>query len=157
MNKKISIDEIVPIMREQMASNGKVRFTPKGNSMLPLLRNNMDVVTMAKPEFPLPKYSIAFYQRKNGQYVLHRVIKRKGSQYTMRGDNQYKNENGIAEEQIIANVTSFVREGKTYSVTDKTYRIYCVLWVNSVGLRKIYKLSRRMAGKVKRTIMRMGK
>ena len=157
MNKIIAIEEIVPIMREQLANNGKVRFTPKGNSMLPLLRSNMDVVTMAKPQFPLPKYSIALYQRKNGQYVLHRVIGRKGNEYTMRGDNQLINEYGITEEQIIANVTSFERNGKTYKITDKSYRLYCLLWVNSAGVRKIYKRSRRIAGKIKRKILRIGK
>lgn len=157
MNKIIDIGEIVPLMKEQMDNNGKVRFTPKGNSMLPLLRNNMDVVTMSKPEFPLAKYSIAFYQRKNGQYVLHRVVKRKDNKYTMRGDNQLTNEPGITEEQIIAYVTSFERKGKQYNISDKKYKIYCFLWVHSVWVRKLYKISRRMAGKVKRKILRKSK
>ena len=64
MNKLVSIEEIVPIMKEQMAEGGKVSFTPKGNSMLPLFRSDRDVVTLSPPRFPLKKYSIVFYQRK---------------------------------------------------------------------------------------------
>ena len=49
MNKLVSIEEIVPIMKEQMAEGGKVSFTPKGNSMLPLFRSDRDVVTLSPP------------------------------------------------------------------------------------------------------------
>ena len=45
MNKLVSIDEIAPIMKEQMEHGGKVVFTPKGNSMRPLFRSNKDMVT----------------------------------------------------------------------------------------------------------------
>ena len=42
MNKVVSIEDIVPLIKEQLNYNGTVRFTPKGNSMLPTLRNNKD-------------------------------------------------------------------------------------------------------------------
>lgn len=152
MSKLVSIEEIVPVIKEQINNDGKVSFTPKGNSMLPLFRNNMDVVTLSKPQFPVKKYSIAFYERENGTYVLHRVIGRKKQQYTMRGDNQYRNEYGISEEQIIAVVTEFVRQGKVCKVTNRRYRWYCICWTKTVYIRKIYKIFRHIAGKVKRKI-----
>lgn len=152
MNKLVSIEEIVPMMKEQIAGDGKVRFTPKGNSMLPLFRSDRDVVTLSKPRFPLKKYSIVFYQRENGQYVLHRLIGKKACGYIMRGDNQYQNEYGIREEQIIAVVSEFVRDGKNYQMTDKGYRWYCVFWSRTMYLRKIYKILRHMAGRIKRKI-----
>ncbi len=154
MNKLVSMDEIVPIMREQIAHGGKVRFTPKGNSMLPLFRNNLDTVTLEKPEFPLKKYSIVLYQRKSGQYVLHRMVGIRDIYYIMRGDNQYRNEYGISEDQIIAVVSEFTRKGKSAKVTDTAYRIYSVLWSNTVFIRKRYKLLRRALGKIKRKILR---
>lgn len=153
MSKLVTIEEIVPVIKEQMNNDGKVSFTPKGNSMLPLFRNNMDVVTLSKPQFPLKKYSIAFYERENGTYVLHRVIGRKNQQYTMRGDNQYRNEPGISEEQIIAVVTEFVRKGKACEVTNRRYQLYCICWTNTVYIRMIYKIIRYIAGKVKRKIL----
>ena len=152
MNKLVSIEEIVPIMKEQMAEGGKVSFTPKGNSMLPLFRSDRDVVTLSPPRFPLKKYSIVFYQRKNGQYVLHRLGGEKESGYIMRGDNQYQNEYGIMEEQIIAVVSEFVRNGKSHYITDKGYRWYCIFWSRTMYLRKMYKILRHMAGRMKRKI-----
>lgn len=154
MSKLVTIEEIVPVIKEQMKNDGKVSFTPKGNSMLPLFRNNMDVVILSKPQFPLKKYSIAFYQRENGRYVLHRVIGRKNQKYTMRGDNQYRNEPGISGEQIIAVVTEFVRNGKACEVTNRRYQLYCICWTNTVYIRMIYKIIRHTVGKVKRKILR---
>ena len=154
MNKLVSIDEIAPIMKEQMKYGGKVVFTPKGNSMLPLFRSNRDTVTLTKPQFPLKKYSIVFYQRQNGQYVLHRLVGRRGQYYIMRGDNQYINENNITKEQIIAVVSEFCRNGKSYNITDKTYKLYYLFWTNTVHIRRYYRILRRIAGKIKRKLLR---
>lgn len=154
MNKLVSMDEIMPIVKEKIGSGGKVSFTPKGISMLPLFRNNMDIVTLEKPQFPLKKYSIVFYQRKNGQYVLHRMVGKQQQSYVMRGDNQYRNEKDITEDQIIAVVSEFSRNGKTYRITDWLYKIYSVLWTNTMYIRLGYKLGRWFAGKIKRKILR---
>lgn len=154
MNKLVSMEEIAPIIREQIENGGQVSFTPKGNSMLPLFRNNRDIVTLAKPDFPLKKYSVVFYQRENGQYVLHRLVGTKGESYIMRGDNQFRNERNITKEQVIAVVSGFTRKGKSYQITDRSYRFYSVLWSNTVYIRRMYKGLRRIAGKVKRKILR---
>jgi hypothetical protein len=154
LNKLVSIDEIAPIMKEQMEHGGKVVFTPKGNSMRPLFRSNKDMVTLTKPHFPLKKYSIIFYQRQNGQYVLHRLVGRHGQYYVMRGDNQYVNECNIAQEQIIAVVSAFQRNGKSYNMTEKAYKLYSLLWTNTMYIRMCYKILRRTAGKIKRKILR---
>ena len=154
MNKLVSMDEIMPVMREKIENGGKVCFTPKGNSMLPLLRNGIDTVTLEKTKVPLKKYSIVFYQRGNGQYVLHRLIGRKEQCFVMRGDNQFRNETGIKEEQIIAVVTEFCRDGKVYDIDDRKYRFYSFFWTNTIYIRFVYKLSRHIAGKIKRKILR---
>ncbi|MCI9126654.1 MAG: hypothetical protein HFG28_05595 [Eubacterium sp.] len=154
MNKLVSIDEIAPIMKEQMEHGGKVVFTPKGNSMMPLFRSNKDIVTLISPKFPLKKYSIAFYQRQNGQYVLHRLVGRRGQYYIMRGDNQYVNEYNITQEQIIAVVSEFQRNGRSYNITDKIYKLYCLFWTKTMYIRKYYIFLRRTAGKVKRKLLR---
>ena len=69
MNKIVQIEDIVPIIEEQLKSGGKVSFTPRGTSMLPLFRDNVDTVILATPEFTLKKYNIVFYRRNNGQYI----------------------------------------------------------------------------------------
>lgn len=153
MNKIVSMDELMPIMKETLDSGGKVTFTPKGISMLPMLRSDVDTVTLEKPIFPLKKYDIPLYTRDNGKYVLHRVVKVTKEGYVMRGDNQLINERGIGESQIIGIVTDFTRKGKQYNVNDFEYRIYCVLWTNTLPLKKIYLRVRRLAGKIKRKLI----
>lgn len=153
LNKVVAMEDIIPLIKEKINEGGKAKFTPKGNSMLPMLRNNLDTVTLAKPVFPLKKYEIPLYIRKNGQYVLHRVVGMQGDTYVMRGDNQFYNECGIEDEQIIGVVTSFTRKGKDYSCNSLSYRIYCKLWVESARFRIYYRRVRRFAGKVKRKIL----
>lgn len=155
MNKIVSMEDLIPLMKEQIKNNGEVTFTPKGNSMLPLLRNNKDTVTLCKAEFPLKKYDVPLYVRENGKYVLHRVVAIENDSYVMRGDNQFINEPGIREEQIIGIIHSFTRKNKRYDCNSIAYRLYCKIWVNTVGMRKCLKIMRRLAGRIKRKVLRI--
>ena len=157
MRKVVSMNDLIPLMEEQMQHDGEVSFTPKGNSMLPMLRNNVDTVVLGKAESKLKKYQVALYVRDNGQYVLHRVVKTDGGSYVMRGDNQFVNEPGIRDNQIIGVVHSFIRKGKRYTCDNKRYIIYCKVWTATVGLRKGIRKCCRFAGKVKRKILRVNK
>ena len=155
MNKIVSMNALIPLMREQIENGGEVIFTPKGISMMPLLRDNKDTVTLKKAEMPLKKYQIALYERKNGKHVLHRVVGVKDNCYLMRGDNQFFDEAGIKNEQIIAVVSEFTRKGSKYKCDEKRYRLYCVLWVNTVIVRRLLRKIKRFAGRVKRRVLRI--
>lgn len=156
MNKIVQIEDIVPIIEEQLNSGGKVSFTPRGTSMLPLFRDNMDTVILATPKFPLKKYQIVFYRRNNGKYILHRIVKVQKGSYTMRGDNQVFNEYGILKNNIIAVVVGFKRDGKDYTTANNLYRIYSIIWVKTVLIRKCYRKCRRILSGLKRKIYKKG-
>lgn len=156
MNRVVSMDEIVPIIKEQLKTDGEVRFTPKGISMMPLLRSGVDVVTLGKVTFPLKKYDIALYQRDTGEYVLHRVIKVKDGTYTMRGDNQALAEPGIREDQIIGVVTKFTHQGKTYTPDNFNYKVYERMRVYGAKPHMSYLKMRRYLGKIKRKVLKQG-
>lgn len=153
MNKVVSMDEMIPLIDEQLKNNGEVKFTPRGKSMYPTLISGEDTVTIVKPEFPLKLYSMPLYKRDNGEYVLHRVIKIDGDKYTMRGDNQYIAEEGIREEQIIGVVKEYTHNGKIYSGDDVKNRMYGSLRKNTVKPRKVYIKTRGFLGKIKRKIL----
>lgn len=153
MNKIVTMDDIIPIMREQIESGGKVSFTPKGNSMLPMLRNNMDSVTIAKAQLPLKKYELPLYIRENGKYILHRVVAVRDGSYTMCGDNQFIREHGVCDEQIVGVVTEFTRKGKTKKVTSCGYKFYCIFWSKTFFIRKCYRRIRRVLGRIKGKIL----
>lgn len=104
--------------------------------MSPMLRNGKDFVELSAPPQKLKKYDLPLYQRDNGEYVMHRVV-RTGKTYTCIGDNQFVLETGIRPDQIIAVVTAFTRKGKRYSVKNLSYRLYCRLWHFTRPLRKL--------------------
>jgi hypothetical protein len=96
--KEISVDrmeELMPLMKECLANGQSVTFSPHGVSMLPILREGRDTVTISAPPEKLKKYDIILYQRTNGKYVLHRIVG-VGETYTCIGDNQFVLEKGIA-------------------------------------------------------------
>jgi hypothetical protein len=146
------MDEMMPIIKSQLEDGGKATFTPKGKSMLPLLRDGMDRVTIAKPVFPLKKYDIVLYQRNNGDYVLHRIVETGQGTYVLRGDGQYVKEYGVEERQIIGVVKHFMREGKTYSCKGFLYGLSVRIWCHTVSIRKNYRRGRRILGRIKRKI-----
>ena len=61
MNKQIGLNEIVDIMREKLDSGGTVTFTPRGNSMYPMLRDGEDTVVLAKPKGRLHLFDLPLY------------------------------------------------------------------------------------------------
>lgn len=155
-NKIIPMEILGEIIKEQLNHGGRVRFTPKGVSMLPMLRDNEDVVLLEKPKRKLKKYDLPLYQRADGKYILHRVVDvLADGTYVMCGDNQVILEYGIADEHIVGVVSEFERKGKKYSVVDKTYCAYCRCWVALLSVRRVCRRGRVYLGKVKRKLGRI--
>ena len=59
---------------EKLETGGLVTFNPKGTSMLPMLRDGDDTVVLSKPKGRLHLFDLPLYRRKDGSYVLHRVV-----------------------------------------------------------------------------------
>lgn len=138
---ELRLEQVMPLIKEQLANGQTVRFSPRGTSMLPMLRQGRDKVVLSAVKGPLKKYDLPLYQRDNGAFVLHRIVK-VGQTYTCIGDNQYVPEPGIRQDQIIAVVSAFTRDDREIPVTDLGYRIYCRLWW---WLRPV----KRVCGKIK--------
>ena len=145
-NQPLTLDDMMPTIRQTLAQGKNVTFTPGGISMLPMLRPNKDSVTLSPLPRQLKKYDLPLYRRDNGQYVLHRVVK-VGKTYTCIGDNQFYREPGLRHDQMIGIVTEFVRDGKRIPVTDLPYRLYSRFWHHSRLLRRCWrKLKRILSG-----------
>ena len=124
MSKKVSLDEMMPVIAETLEENGEVSFISAGTSMLPTIRDRQDTVTLVKPQGRLKEGDVPFYRRENGQYILHRIVYVNGDTYVTRGDNQWENEYNVAHEQVIGVLYSIERNGNVYKVTDKSYQRY---------------------------------
>lgn len=121
------MSDLLPLMKEILEAGQSVRFSPKGVSMLPMLRQETDSVVVSPVQGKLKKYDIPLYQRSNGKYVLHRVVE-VGDTYTCIGDNQFIPEQGVSHDQVVAVVTAFYRREKMYTVENVGYRIYYWIW-----------------------------
>jgi len=130
--------DFLPRMQELLAQGKRVQIKPGGVSMLPTLRPNRDIVILSPLPDVLKKYDVVFYQRKDGQLVLHRIVAA-GERYTFLGDNQVLKEPGVAREQMIGIMSGFIRDGKKHSVTSLWYRIYCRLWCGGKAVGQVLK------------------
>lgn len=146
--KNVTLEEMMPLIRAQLAEGRSVRIYPRGTSMLPMLVEDRDSVVLSPLPDRLKRYDLPLYQRKNGQFVLHRVVK-VGETYTCLGDNQFVFEEGLSHDQMIAVVSSFTRKGKAYSVTDLSYRFYRAFWFRSRYIRRFW---RRCMGRLRRLL-----
>ncbi len=141
------MEAIMPLISEALKGGQSVTFSPRGISMLPMIRQGIDTVTLSPVKGKLKKYDIPLYERYQGKYVLHRIV-RVHDTYTCIGDNQFAFETGISDDQIIGVVTSFTRDGKIHSVDEAGYKIYCRVW-------HISRLPRRICRALKRRIKRL--
>ena len=136
--RNVRFEEPMPLIRERIAAGESVRFFPRGTSMLPMLRQGVDAVVLSPVPGQLKKYDLPFYQRKNGQFVLHRIVSA-GETYTCIGDNQFELEPGLTHDQMIGVVTAFTRDGKEHSVNELSHRMYCRFWHYSRPIRHIWR------------------
>jgi len=124
---EVRLNELMPFFLERLAAGESVKFTPQGTSMTPMILGGRDQVILSPPPKQWKKYDLPFYQRDNGQYVLHRIVE-VGESITCVGDNQFAYERGLRPDQMIAIATGFVRKGKEYRTNQLSYRIYCRYW-----------------------------
>ncbi len=133
-----SLEELLPIIQEELDSGGKVRFKPRGRSMLPFLAEGRDEVVLVKPNKPLKKYDIPFYRRTDGGFVLHRIVAfDPDGSFVMCGDNQYIREHGITADQVIAVVDGVYRKGKYISSGALFYRVWGFWWPKAMRCKGI--------------------
>lgn len=123
---------------EELNRKGSFTYTCSGISMLPLLRQRKDLFTIEKKQGRCEKYDVVLYKRYPESYVLHRVVEVQEKDYVILGDNCLNKEYGIRDEDIIGVMTSFVRNGKEYSVSHRGYRVYAVVWFKLYPLRRLW-------------------
>lgn len=127
MSTKVTLDEMYPLISEQIKNGGSIRFRPNGTSMLPFIRQGIDEVVLTQKNGKLKKYDIAFYLRKDGSYILHRVVKfDKEKNYVFRGDHQFECEYGIKDENIIAKVDCVYRNGKKINANSLSFKLWAI-------------------------------
>lgn len=125
------------VLRELTEEGKSVSLVVSGNSMSPYLIHGRDQVFFEKPKESLKRGDIVFYQRENGQYIMHRICKVRQSGYYMVGDAQTEREGPIAENQIFGVVTKVRRKGKLEQSGDFWWDFFEKVWIFCIPIRPL--------------------
>lgn len=138
---------LVPQLLELLEQTQAVPLLVTGGSMNPFLVHGRDTVYLSKVTRPVKRGDILFYQRDNGQYVLHRVCRAEGEKLCLVGDAQTQREPGIRRDQILAVVTAVRRKGKLLEPGSFWWDFFEKVWIRMIPLRplavRVYVLLRR--------------
>ena len=110
-------------VKKQLDENGQAFVRVTGTSMQPLLKHLTDGVIIVPPE-SIHTGDIVLFDRRNGRYALHRIIRKKKDGFTMAGDNQWYFETGLPYNQIIGVVDAIERNGKRIPRNNIFLKIY---------------------------------
>lgn len=140
-----------------LQKQGRIVSVPVGISMWPMLKNRKDMIVIKKVDRPLKKYDVPMYRRPGKQsYVLHRIIKvRKDGGYVICGDNLWRKEYDISDENIVGVLEGFYKGERYFDCeSSKAYHVYVYLCRFFYPLRALLQIGRQTLGKVKRRILR---
>ena len=147
MNIEVDTREYVTALKEMVEQGMEVSMTIFGTSMEPFLIDKRDKIYFRKTEDPIKKGDMVFYQRKTGEYVMHRVLKVRKHQYYLAGDHQTFLEGPIEAQQIFAKVISVERAGVWLTEKDRLWKFYAGWWRRLFWVRKVGNKLKRVIGK----------
>lgn len=174
----VPLEQLAPVMSECLAGGQEVVLTVTGNSMSPFVLDKRDqVVLVVCDPAALQPGDVPLFRRRNGQYVLHRIVERDDGVtctrwgqkeplpshcdslcYTMLGDAQWQEEPDIAPDQILARATAFIVRGTRWECDSDAYIRNRMRWHRLLPLRPLlvflYHLPHRLRYGVPRRLRR---
>lgn len=136
VERVVDTSEYVSVLREIAESGKVVSLRISGGSMTPFLAHGRDYIYFTKPDRELRRGDMVFYQRQNGQYVMHRIYKKKAEGYYIVGDAQTEIEGPVAESQIFARIVKVKRKGRLLQPGEFWWEFFEHVWIRIVPLRK---------------------
>ena len=123
----------------------------QGDSMYPMLISGRDSVIIEPPVFPLKKYDVPVYRR-DGHYTMHRIVKVTNKGYIICGDNRTHLERDITDKDVVGVLSAFYHNGKLIKCTDEDYIKYSKRICQTLPMRIIKKLIKRIFRKLYRIL-----
>ena len=126
----------------------------KGTSMWPLLKEGESQVQVAaRDDRRLKKGDVVLYRRKDGTLVLHRIIRLvKPDAYLVCGDHQWRSDEQVTDNQILAVAQGFFRKGRYIDEHTRWYRLYQKVWNGNLTVRRCCLAFLRLSGLEKRSL-----
>lgn len=114
-----------------------VSITAKGYSMNPFIVHMKDQITLGPwKDEDIRKGAVVLVKDDKGNYLLHRIIKRKVNQIILMGDGNIGIKESASVENVIGIMNSVTKKGRTYPVTGLAWRLYSFTWALLRPLRR---------------------
>ncbi len=121
-----------------IAEGERVRIKAKGNSMLPFIKDGRDEIILEKvKKQSFQKGRLLLVKIKNKGYLLHRVKKIDDNCILLRGDGNLSILESCTRDDVIAEATTIIRNGKTIEIGSIRWNLYRYLWPRNSFLRRV--------------------
>ena len=135
--KTIKNDLFFLEVANRIADGERVRIRAKGNSMLPFIRDTKDGIILEKPnDESFQKGNLLLVQLTDKRYVLHRVRKLDDIHILLHGDGNLSTFETCTHNDVIAEATTLLRNGKSILKGSFRWNLYRYLWPKNLFLRR---------------------
>ena len=138
---KVRLDSIYDVMEEMLSLGKEVTFTTNGDSMLPLLLSGESVTLKRFPKYK--KGDVVLFRKKDGGFVLHRIIKTNGNVVFTQGDALLGRDEPFDKDAIIGKAIEFLKKDKTVKIQSFSYLLYKFIYMSNIG-RALRKIKRKL-------------
>ena len=135
--KVVDTREYVGMLKELTEEGREVSMLIAGSSMSPFLIHERDMIYFKKPDRELKKGDMVFFQRRSGQFIMHRIWKVRPEGYYIVGDAQTQIEGPVERDQIFARITKVRRKGKWLEPGDFWWEFFEHVWLHMIPLRHV--------------------
>lgn len=135
--KVVDTREYVGMLKELIEEGREVSMLIAGSSMSPFLIHERDMIYFKKPDRELKKGDMVFFQRRSGQFIMHRIWKVRPEGYYIVGDAQTQIEGPVERDQIFARITKVRRKGKWLEPGDFWWEFFEHVWLHMIPLRHV--------------------
>ena len=133
--RKLDTDAYISTLRDLVNQGKEVRLIISGSSMTPFLVHERDSILFSKPDSPLKRGDMVFYQRENGQFVMHRILHVKPEGLYIIGDAQIEIEGPVNPSCVFARITKVNRKGKWIGPGQFWWWFFQHIWLSIIPLR----------------------
>ena len=135
--RRVDTDVYVSMLRDLVNEGKECRLLISGSSMAPFLVHERDSILFSKPDRELRRGDMVFYQRDNGQFVMHRILHVKPEGLYIIGDAQTEVEGPVRPEQVFALVTKVNRKGKWIGPGNFWWWFFSTVWLRLFPIRRL--------------------
>ena len=135
--RSVDTDAYVSMLRDLVNEGKECRLLISGSSMAPFLVHERDSIIFSKPDRELRRGDMVFYQRDNGQFVMHRILHVKPEGLYIIGDAQTEVEGPVKPEQVFARVTKVNRKGKWIGPGNFWWWFFSTVWLRLFPVRRL--------------------